>query len=122
LNPTILRQAQPSRSSSALAALPRRSPPLPRERFFHGSSAVLGAMPPLRRPLEHYDVLARAAVAEARPSVHIPSPRQRVRSPVSLFSLVANVRADLEAIGQAAAGGRILTGDRVWGYARLFTF
>src|SRR5208337_1522820 len=50
-------------------------------------------------------------LAMPHPRVHkLASPRRRVRSPVSLFSLVANVRADLEAIGQAAAGGRILTG------------
>ena len=63
------------------------------------------------RPLERQHILATAAIAMPRPSIRkLSPPRQRVRSPVSLFSLVANVRANLEAIGQAAAGGRILTG------------
>ena len=48
LNPTILRQAQPSRSSSALAALPRRSPPLPRERFSPRADSTPSPTTPVR--------------------------------------------------------------------------
>src|ERR1700722_4231791 len=45
----------------------------------------------LGRPPECQDILAGRALAMPRPSVHkLASPRQRVRSPVGLFGLVAD--------------------------------